>query len=299
MSYQSDQLDLFRDSGAVMLANEVVDALLARDRDRALSRLEALQAEDPDGSQHADLGVLCSALREWPPAAAGPEQIDGVARRLEAKVQPSAERAMARRAAQFMQPFWADLAQAAQPFDYEARWPEGYTAGLWLRAGDYGGAERAAEAIPEWERCPDALHWLAVARHRLGGLGACRPVLFRLALQAPERLRPVISEIDSLPLHKDWARFWEECVWLDVHEASAPAWFPAWSLLEHPGIDWDKSAFEPPGTPAGEVFGLLARLIDLEKRGYSRALVSARGRLRALAPELFEAFMARRRSSDY
>jgi len=49
-----------------------------------------------------------------------------------------------------------------------------------------------------------------------------------------------------------------------------------------------------PATQAAQTFFAIARLLELEKRGYSTALVSARGRLRNLAPEMFAFYMARR-----
>jgi len=49
-----------------------------------------------------------------------------------------------------------------------------------------------------------------------------------------------------------------------------------------------------PATQAAQTFVAIARLLVLEKRGYSAALISSRGRLRDLNPELFAFYMARR-----
>jgi hypothetical protein len=73
------------------------------------------------------------------------------------------------------------------------------------------------------------------------------------------------------------------------------AWFPAWFLLEHPSlrVDSETAAHAAPIPPA-QAYLCVGRLLDLEKRGYSQALLSARARLREIAPDLFALYMARR-----
>lgn len=293
------QLDLFLHSGAVMLANDVVDALVARDGGRALDSLQRLRAEDADYREIGDLETLCGALDAWPFPASDAAEVAQAVRKLEHTVDPTARRAMGRRSPDFMRPLWSELANAVRALPYDPAWPSAHYAGLLIRAGEYKAAEKAAASIPQAEHQPDALHWLAVARYRVHGLEASRPALFRLALLAPERVAAVIDEIGDTTLRKDWENFFAECIWLDPKDPAAPKWFPAWSLLEHPGMRIAADAPAPDGTPSGDAFALLSRLLELEACGYSRALVAARSRLRDLAPDLFERFMARRRSSAF
>jgi hypothetical protein len=49
-----------------------------------------------------------------------------------------------------------------------------------------------------------------------------------------------------------------------------------------------------PATQAAQTLGVIVRLLELEKHGYSAALISSRGRLRDLNPEMFAFYMARR-----
>ncbi len=181
------QLDLFLHSGAVMLANDVLDALLARDRGRAMKNLHRLRAEDADYRQLGDLQTLCDVLRDWPFPGSDAAEVAQAVRTLAHTVQPAARHALGNRSVDFMRPFWSELASVVRPFRYDPAWPEAYRAGLLIRAGEYTAAEQAAASIPHAEDHPDAWHWLAVARHRSQGLEASRSALFRLALLAPER----------------------------------------------------------------------------------------------------------------
>lgn len=294
-----DQLDLFLHSGAVMLTNDVLDALRARDLERTMRSLERLRAEEADGRALGDLQVLCDALRDWPYPASDSAETARSVRKLEETVQPAARRAMGGCSADFMRPFWRDLATSVRQYPYDPAWPEAHCAALLLRAGEDRAAEEAAASLPDAEHQPNALHWMAVARYRAQGLEASRPLLFRLAMVAPERLLAAMNDIGDATLQKDWEDFWAECAWLDPQDQTAACWFPAWSLLQHPGMRLTGDQVALSGTAASEAFALVTRLLELETRGYSRALVSARSRLRDLEPNLFECFMARRRSSAF
>jgi len=85
------------------------------------------------------------------------------------------------------------------------------------------------------------------------------------------------------------------CHWLDPENQTVGAWFPAWHLVEHPGIRIDCGDSQTlPATRAAQTFIAITRLLELEKHGYSTALVSARSRLRDLDPDMFAYYMARR-----
>ena len=291
----SGQLDLFVHSHAVVLANDVIAALLARDAARAAECLDRLRAEEPGHRVRKALETLCHALAEWPLPSANPVEIAEAIRRLEADTHPAALTAMGEKAAQFMRPLWRDLAQAAKPHAYDAAFPQSYSAPLHLRCGDAETAAIAAQAVAHHEENVDALYWLAVARYRMDGLAACRTPLMRLALLGPERLPEALSEIDDPLLNRDWHAFHVACHWLDPENQTVAAWFPAWHLVEHPGIRIDCGDSKTlPATRAGQPFITIPRLLELEKHGYSTALVSARSRLRDLDPDMFAFYMARR-----
>jgi hypothetical protein len=291
----SRQLDLFVHSRAVILANDTINALLAREAAQAEAWLGRLSAEVPDYAALNALTILSHALSEWPPPTTSPAQIADAVGRLEGEVHPAALAAMSSKAEAFMRPFWRDLAHAAHAHAYDADFPQSFCAGLYLRCGDARAAAKTAESIPDWERKADALHWLAVARHRIDGLDTCLAPLMRLALLAPERLSVALAQIDDSLLQRDWNAFHLACDWLDPNDPTADAWFPAWYLVEHPGVRLgaDDTA-SLPATQAAQTFTAIARLLEVEKRGYSAALVSSRGRLRDLNLEMFAFYMARR-----
>lgn len=289
------QLDLFQDSGAVIAVNEAIAALARRDAGQAGTRLESLAGAEPGHRLLAPLRRLCQTLRDWPPKLADSAEIAAAARWLDIEIVPLADSVLGKQAAEFMRPFWRDLADAAKGQPYRAEFPQGCSAGLYLRCGANREAVAAAEAIPDQEANPDALRWLAVSRYRLGDKEGYRSALLGLALQAPEHWPQVLDEIGDAGLRADWENFQAACGWLDPDDPRAAAWFPAWYLLEHPGVRAMADAAWLPDTPAAEAFALMERLCALEKQGHSAELVAARGRLRELRAELFDAYMVRNR----
>lgn len=277
-----------------MLANEVVSALLARDALRCVDRLDDMRRSAPDHPRLPALETLVLALAGW--RAPVPETV-AIARRvaeLEDHVGPAADVALGLEATVFLGGFFRELASAAQGLPYTPAHLAAHRAALCLRCGDFFGAEQAALAIPGWNAIPDALHWLTVARYRLGGLDAARATLFGLAWRLPGRLLLVLAELGDELLDRDWQSFEQSCDWEHVSESDLPAWFPAWYLVEHPatGKILDDVAF--PDTAPANAARTLLRLFDLERQGNSRALVGPRGQLRSLNPELFALYMARR-----
>jgi hypothetical protein len=291
----SGQLDLFEHSRSVVLANDVIDALLARDAALATERFNSLCIEEPGHRAREALQTLCRALGEWPRPSANPAAIAEAVRWLDAHAHPAALSALGDKAADFMRPFWRELASAAGPHAYDPAFPQTYRASLYLRCGDALAAATAAQAIPNFDGNYDALHWIAVARYRAEGFDACRTPLLRLALLAPKRLPALLAEIDEPLLNRHWRAFQSDCHWLDSEDDTAGSWYPAWHLVEHPGMEIEIGELATlPATKAAHTFVEIGRLLGLEKSGYSAALVSARSRLRELSPEVFALYMARR-----
>ena len=291
----SGQLDLFEHSRAVILANDVIDALVARDATLATERFNSLCIEEPGHRARAALQTLCCALGDWPRPSANPAEIADAVRWLDAKPHPAALAAMGDKAADFMRPFWRELACVAGQHAYDSAYPESYSASLYLRCGDAVAAATAAHAVPNCDGNVDALHWIAVARYRAEGLNACRAQLMRLALLAPQRVPALLAEIDEPLLNRDWRAFQADCHWLDSEDDTAGSWYPAWHLVEHPGMEIEIGELATlPATRAAQTFVEIRRRLGLERRGYSTALISARNRLRELSREVFMLYMARR-----
>ena len=291
----SGQLDLFIHSRAVILTNDAINALLAREAAQASACVGRLRAEVPQCGTLNALETLSRALSEWPLRTTRPAEIAAAVEWIEGEVHPAALAAMGSKATDFMRPFWHDLAHEARLHAYDATFPQAFCVGLYLRSGDVLAAATTAESIPDWERNADALHWLAVARYRIDGLDTCLAPLLRFALLAPQHLSKAVAEIGDPLLQRDWSAFQSTCDWLDPADETAGAWFPAWYLVEHPGVRIGADdATSSPATHAAQTFFAIARLLELERRGYSAVLISSRRRLRDLAPEMFGFYMARR-----
>jgi hypothetical protein len=289
------QLDLFLDSRAVILANDVAAALLARDVERARAAVSVLRDEAPDYPSLDALARLTAVLDAWSPrvadAAAAEEQVD----LLERQVAPVAERALGEAAPAFVASFFRDLAAAALGRGYDPTRPRSHRAWLCLRCGDWAEAEAAADSIPAASANPDALHWRSVARYRQRGLAAASADLFVLAWAAPQRLPRVVVDCGDELLLCDWQRFERASDWTSVPESELPAWFPAWCLLAHPAAA--QSALHElalPHVPAAQAAGVLRDLLALEREGDTRKLAQQRARLRELNSDLFALYMASR-----
>jgi hypothetical protein len=289
-----DQLDLFRDSRAVALANEAIDALSARDAVRAPVSLDRLRREAPDHPALPALETLAGALAGWRQLGADPAAIARAVEWLDNEIAPAARRALGPAALAFVGGFFRDLADAARGLAYEPARATAHRAWLCLRCGEWEEAEEAARAIPGSAQNPDALHWLCVTRYRRHGLAAARSSLFALAWHAPHRFLSVLAELGDELLDGEWRAFEHACDWETLEEAELPAWFPAWYLLAYPVVGKELSDAASPDTPPADAARLLVELAELERQGNQRKLVGQRERLRRLSPDLFSLYMARR-----
>src|SRR5574337_1990744 len=208
------QLDIFLDTRAIQLANEVVMALLAG---------------DAEGAARAAAPVL------------------------------------GHRSKDFLQPFWRDLADRPGAAAYDARQPQLHAAALLVRAGEYQEADLVASRIPGGGQMPEVLRWCCLARHRLDGLDTAMALLLRFAWLAPERFADLVEEIGDPLLTRAWRGFLAALGELDA------AWFPAWFLHDHPQAPRLADDL-PPAVPAVAAYAVLARLLELEKRGHSPEL---------------------------
>ena len=288
------QLDLFLDSCSVVLANDTIGALAARDAARARAALNRLRAEVPDYPHIDAFECLCVALATWSAPRADAATIERAVDWLDRDIAPAARGALGEAAAGFIASFFRSLAEAARGHAYDPAHPRAHRAWLSLRCGEWQEAEDAADAIPQPRSTADAIHWRCIARYRRAGLASARSGFFELAWRAPSRFASLLAELEDELLQREWRRFETACEWESVDEADLPAWFPAWFLLEHPasGAAIEDAAF--PATPAADAARLLIELLDTEKHGDSRRLVERRARLRELNHELFNLYMAKR-----
>ncbi len=290
------QLDIFLDSHEVTLANEVVAALCAHDHERTAQALARLRAEAPERTDLQTFDCLCAFLeltRQIHTAGLDADALERIVELLNSRIVPAAG-VLGKAAKGFLEFFWLQLARAASyPFNPDR--PQLHAADLFLHAGAYAAAEEAARAIPGAQTQGTVLRWQAIARYRLAGLQAARRQIFSLAWHAADRFDDLLRELDDALLNQDWLAFLAE-----VEDADA-SWFPAWYLLRYPetaaaiGVDLASgSAPTAASIPALQACLCLLRILDLEKQGYSRALVEQRARLQVLDAGFFAIYMRAR-----
>jgi hypothetical protein len=287
------QLDLFFDSRAVMLANEVADRLVARDAQGAGSALAALEREDAAHPAAAALRVLVQFASDWDLPAEQPSDIARAAARLEEHIAPGAAHLLKERARAFVRPYYLELAATAARLPYDPGYPRAHPAFLLQQAGDFAASERAVLKMPAWKRTPDALRWLTLARHRLRGLAVARATLFALCWSAPARAAGLVGELADEALQRDWDAF-VASDWSATPDPEVPAWFAAWYLIQHPAAAGDLELASCCPGAASDAARLVARILDREREGSSTALVHLRRRLRDLNGDLFALYMQRR-----
>ncbi|MBP9804146.1 MAG: hypothetical protein KBE22_04480 [Candidatus Accumulibacter sp.] len=290
------QLDLFLDSHEVTLANEVVAALCAHDRERTAQGIARLRAEAParaDLPTFDSLYAFLDLTREIDTAGLDADALELIVEVLNTRMIPAAA-VLGKAAKGFLESFWRQLARAAiHPFNPDR--PHLHAADLFLRAGAYEAAEEAAKTITGGQTQRAVLRWQAIARYRLAGLPGARRQIFSLAWHAADSFEDLLRELDDALLKQDWLAFQAA-----VEDTDA-SWFPAWYLLRYPesaaAIDADLAPGSAPtaaSIPALQACLRLIRILDLEKQGHSRALIEQRARLQALDAGFFAVYMRAR-----
>ena len=289
----SVQLDLFLDSRAVVLANEAIRAIRERDGMSATRHVDELRADDPEYAGLTSLETLASFLTHWQPPTADAASIVSVVRTLEDVITPAASQALGSRANDVLASFFRDLAEASRGLAYDPSHAKTHRAWLSLRCGDWTEAEEAVLAIPDASDIPDALHWLAVARHRRHGLSEARPTLFALAWRDPGRLPSVIAELHDDALERDFKVFTDR-EWPNIPPSDLPAWFPAWYVLEHPVAAADVDHGKRSRAAHARAARLVARILEVERQADWKRLIALREELASVSEDLFSLYMARR-----
>lgn len=280
------QLDIFNDTQATSLANDVVAAFAAQDGERAARAIAALRREEPDYRDLAAFDTLQAFLEDRGKDGA-PVDVAAIAARvrlIDEFVLPAAA-VLGNYADGFLRPVWRRLAKAVHAFD--GTFPETHRAALLLRAGDHEAAETAAREVAGGARLAVVQRWLCLARHPRFGINGVLAPLFRFAWLAPSRLDEIVAELDDPLLTKARREFLGALGDMDA------SWFPAWYLAEHCATPFIDEAI-PNEILAAAACRRLVRILAFEKQGHSPALVAQRAKLKALDETFFAWYMARR-----
>lgn len=291
------QLDLFADSRDVVLRNDVVRALLARDPGQAQQALCLLAAEWPDEPLLPAYAELLLALLSPPALLRSRSEAVAAMETLDRRIAPLATDVLPRSAVHdWLAPLWRALAQAMSALPHAGGETPVHAAVAWLRAGSWPEAEAAVQSIPSWRRIPVPLAWMAEARFAQGNLNAAWPLLAELAWLAPQRFDTLARRLDSPVLTRLLRAF------NSVMESESPddplcglVWFPAFAALVEPVHAGALREAQGSGNAAPERgLRLILQILALERQGQHAEVVALRRKLRDLHPGLFERYMQTR-----
>lgn len=295
------QLDLFTHCADVGLRNAVIAALCARDAGAMRDAIDRLRGDFPGDDDLDNFEYLFSefsALEQ--PDRSAPALLQQV-ERIESRLRPSLTKIIGSEAARrWAEPLYGELARTARGQAFARNRANAHAAGLFLRAGELASARAAVAEIPSWRRIPEPLAWMTEIALCEAVPDEYWPLVAELAWIAPTQLATLLTDAfpSTAPTHLP--RLYKEffaAVETDG-ENDETVWFPAWLLVEHPDLLSFLRAAQPQDSRPARSAALLVDLLLGERRGgLAPATVNKRQQLRALAPAIFERYMARRRST--
>ena len=288
---ENAQLDLFLDSAQTVAVNALLDALAARDAREARRALERLVGIDRDHGHRFHAAGLISALET--PAPAEPQRGLEQLQRMEREWIPAASALLGARRRDFLAPLWRDIGRALEPVPFDPIRPDRHASRAYREGLDWERTRRSVLAVPGHEETPVLLARLAEAQWRLRDRTRAIESWFALCRLAPDEFERLIEAPDF----PDWAlrTAWRLAGESGIEAEMTPAWFPAWMLIEEPGLAGvlpPRRAGDGPSRAFDAVMELLVHPAP-DERG-----IELRRSLQAIHPGLLRRFLARRAQAE-
>ena len=284
---EHDQLELFIDSAQTVAVNALVDALFERDAGKARQALERLVRIDRDHGQRFHASKLISALEAPVPEGFGRglEWLE----RMEREWVPAAAALLGVRRRDFVAPLWRDIARALGPVPFDPSRPERHATRAYREGLDWGHLRQSVLAVPGYATEPVLLARLAEAHWRLYDRANAIESWFALCHLAPDGFERVIEAADF----PDWAlrSAWRVALEQDFEREMTPEWFPAWMLLEEPGLAAALAPRRTDDDPSRAFDATMSLLAHPSLDGHG---IELRRSLQAIHPSLLERFLAKR-----
>jgi hypothetical protein len=250
------QLDLFADSAETIALGALLDALVEQDRARAAQAVDRLAALSP-GHRYLDgARSLIAALAAPTPSGAGEAAV--LLKRIEHDWLPAANAMLGARSRDLLAPVWRAVAVAMEGEAFDPDQPRRHASWVFGRCLDWRGVRRSVLALAGYRQQPVLVARLADAERRLGARAAAIELWFELCWAVPETFRQSVEARGFA----DWAlvRAWTRAKAEDLDPELTPEWFPAWMLLEEPGLARMLPASGREDPPAG-TYDVLRRLL--------------------------------------
>ncbi|RKT47389.1 hypothetical protein [Thiocapsa rosea] len=279
------QLDLFQDSTAVLLEEDVRTALVEHRIDRARDQVARLMHREPGHPRLGGFLRLIQALDDADASVHG-GRVEERWHELE-EIGPLAGQLLGHRARDFLGTLWAGLAERLAGRSFGRGSGECHAAIAWTRAGRWERAREAIEAERDWRDQPALVLVHAEACWRVHDpFGARRDWLW-LCRESPSAAERALRDpaFPDRRLADLWAVFGD----LDLDDDLVTEDFPAWLLLQDPGAF---AAIPPTETSTDDrdtAYRLLHGLVTGEDT------IDRRRALGEIHPDLLRQFLVSRR----
>lgn len=284
------QLDLFFDNPVVALTNGIVRALATGRLEDTRRQLDRLYTQAPN---HPDLPAfdrLTAALeRLGRPVASPREELKSLQ-----ELTPTARRLLGTQAGDLLAPLWRQLAEALSGCVYRDAEPDLHRSFALSQAQDWTGVRECIAAEAQWQGHPSLCVRMARSSFYLRDRIQALTAWWHLCWRHPER---AVRELDDrrqpdAGVATAWARF-QDSPYCDprFHTADdrVAGDFPAWMLLQEPGLAYHLSPDLAAGGSSGEAhYRQVDRWLRARRVKHQEEELALRKAIRAASPALFE-----------
>ena len=310
------QMDLFFDNPVVALTNGIVQALTTRNLPSAQRQLDQLYAQAPTHSDLAAFDQLLAALGHLGHPVEEPHR--ELAFLLE--VTPTARRLLGAQSRDLLSPLWVQLADAVRGAPFDPNEPALHRSFALCQAQDWPAAGDSVLSEPGWQEhaalCLRLVESSFNRRQRVPALAAWCQVCWR----APSEASQAVGKLRQPELTTLWQRFLDDepdpsspesppraagptagptagaTPGQNVGPTAAPTFgsttltesdFPAWLLLNEPGLALPLAEDLATGAPAEESYRCVHRWIHARRARKQADELALRKKLQGLHPGLF------------
>ncbi|MEN8179246.1 MAG: hypothetical protein ABFS39_11625 [Pseudomonadota bacterium] len=280
------QMDLFMDATGATLVNGIQAALIGRDFAEARRQLDLLFDADPGNNRLGSLEQLVEASGRLNQSVV--DVVAGELDYLQQELLPLAADQLGAGSRDFLAPFWRRLIQAVWADDFNPERPELHASYMAIQVEAWEQVQQSIEAQADWAKQPLLVRRYAQASGRLQQSERAVCCWFRLCWGFPDQTGAIGREAESDLRHR-WQCF------VDLESELPNQDFPAWSLLEQPGLIKRLAAADClADVKIPEDYRVTAELAAAGVAAVPAAdLIEQRKRLKELNPELFRHYLKR------